>query len=90
MVESVSETRDVWHLHFYGPRQCVHLKDFPDAKKVLIEYHGVPEILEAASVFQDKRECYQAAAAKKMDEGMACIQQANQWLAESVGKVPNP
>lgn len=86
----VSEIREVWHLHFYGPRQCVHLKDFPNAKKVLIEFHGEPELVAMHEVFNTASECYQIAASKKMLEGMACIEQASKWLAESVGKVPNP
>ena len=85
---TADESREAWVLTFYGPRLCVHLKDFHDAKKVLVESSGVPELVEAANVFTSKSECYRVAVAKKTQEGMAILSIAQKWLAECDGKVP--
>lgn len=87
-IAPAKETRDVWVLEWNGVKCCVHLKDFTEAKKVLVEFHGVPEIVDADKVFATEAEVCSVFASKKQQEGMACLKMAQQYMAKAFGKVP--
>lgn len=77
---------DIWVNQHWGPKCGTFQMVWPDKKKVLIEFHGSPELVDLDQCFVDDRECYAAAASKKQREAMEAMKQASEYSAKACGR----
>ena len=77
---------DIWVNSFYGPKCGVFQLVWPEKKKVLIDFHGEPELVALDECFVSERDCYSAAEAKKQREAMAAMKAASEYSAKACGK----
>jgi len=76
---------DVWVDGFQGPRCAVFQRGWPDKNKVLVEFHGSPEIVSGDNVFADKSACYTFAAQRLADEAMGKLRASTEYHAVAAG-----
>jgi hypothetical protein len=85
MVFNPNPDDDIWINCHWGPKQGVFKLIWPEKKKVLVEFHGNPELVDADMCFIEARDCYAAAAAKKQTEAMEAMKAASQYSAKAMG-----
>lgn len=74
---------DVWVNSYCGPKCGKFQAIWPLKKKVLIEFHGEPEIVSLADCFLLARDCYFAAAVKKQASASEAIKQSGEYFAKA-------
>jgi len=76
---------DIWIADHWGPKQGVFKLIWPEKKKVLVEFHGTPELIDEDKCFMEAKDCYAAAAAKKQAEAIAALKVASQYSVKASG-----
>jgi hypothetical protein len=78
--------QEIWHVGYNGPKavQFIELFPQPNAKdKAVILFHGVPEVVDAADLYESRAACYRDAGNRKQATALQAMQQATEWFANA-------
>ena len=84
-----NEGDDIWIDDFRGPRCGVFKMVWPAKKKVLVEFHGEPELINLEKCFVSRSECYSKAASRKNLEAMELLRCAAEYMDVANGQEPD-
>lgn len=75
----MKEGDNIWVNDSCGPMQAVFIRAWEDKNKAVIQFHGSPIVVELNRCFEDKRDCYTAAAAVEQKQAVVCLQRASAY-----------
>lgn len=75
---------DIWVSGYCGPKCGTFQMVWPIRKRVLIEFHGEPEIVSLADCFMIASDCYFNAAAKEQSQASEHMRRSGEYFAKAV------
>lgn len=81
-LRDIPNNSNVWVYDYRGPRCCTLDQRYENGStpKVLLLFHGEPELHNAADIYLTKAACYRAAAQRKQKEAFDAMKLATEWL----------
>lgn len=78
---------EVWHLGYNGPRTVEFVELFPyphnyepTKDKAVVLFHGVPEVVDAKDLYDNRAACYRTAAVVAQQSASTFMAKASEYL----------
>ena len=80
---------EIWVIGYCGPKSAIFHSIWPAKRKVVVEFHGTPEVVSLDDCFTTRAACLREAAVRETKKAVQFLMQAEQYN-EAVKAIEEP